>query len=180
MSRSSSSGCREAFCSYCGRPPTGSWVEREHRVCRRCHLGIVLRTSADTARLTEEPFVIVDGSLTVQAMSGLAELALQIDEPRGVGARLDQLLTGGGGDSPDLDLGALIMGSLRRPHPDDTFELRTVRGPETHFTACVSRCGPPPAALVILTPLTATPARAPVAAHGGPQRSVGSAARRPA
>jgi hypothetical protein len=122
------------FCSYCGRPPKGKWAGREHRVCRTCELGIVLRSDADllSLGLSWRPFLIVDRELTVQAVSRLGEEALNVDEVDVIGCRLDEVM---------------IEGEQR---DDDSFELRAVSDPESRFIAQVHTCGSPRAALVVL------------------------------
>jgi hypothetical protein len=141
---------RFAFCSYCGRPPEGKWAEREHRVCRRCDLGVVLRTDADlhTLGLPWQPFMIVDREFTVQGISHVAEAALDVEEVDVIGRRLDQVL---------------IEGEERA---DDSFELRKPSAPASRFTARVHSCGTPRAALVVLEPMSpAGEEPRPISAH---------------
>jgi hypothetical protein len=143
---------RSTFCSYCGRPPKGVWAQREHRVCRRCQLGIVLSTDGDSLLLAlgRRPFMIVDNTFTVQAFSRLAEAALRMEESDVVGFRLDEILIAGA-DHDDLDLERELGPEEGREVPvGSTFSMRTVRDPESRFTAMVATCGPPEASLLVL------------------------------
>ena len=85
---------REAFCSYCGYPPTGPWRSRAHRVCMRCHRGMVLRAPPNAQPRFDEPFLIVDERLIVQAIPRRAERSLMVNEPDGL---LPVHAAGGGG-----------------------------------------------------------------------------------
>jgi hypothetical protein len=82
-----------AFCSYCGCPPMGPWRVRAHRVCMRCQMGVVLKAPAGTEPRYDDPFVIVDRKLAVQAVSRRAEAALSVEEPAGLDAPLEEFLT---------------------------------------------------------------------------------------
>lgn len=152
MANSTLESGRPTFCSYCGRPPKGVWAEREHRVCRRCQLGIVLSTDGDPLMLGlgRRPFMIVDNTFTVQAFSRLAEAALKLEESEVVGFRLDEILIAGVAYG-DLDLERELGPRESREVPaGSTFEMRTVRDPESRFDAMVATCGPPEATLLVL------------------------------
>jgi hypothetical protein len=139
------------FCSYCGRPPKGPWLERSHRVCRRCKLGIVLHTPADASRLVDQPFLIVDRVLTVQAVSRAAQAALRVNEADAVGVPLDEFIVAGGAERRDADLSTLATLAIEQALGSARVDVCTVEDPELRFTARVSVCGPPAAALLTLT-----------------------------
>jgi hypothetical protein len=63
-----------AFSSYCGYPPMGRWRDCAHRVCMRCQMGVVLRAPEGAEPRHDDPFLIVDRELAVQAVSRNAEL----------------------------------------------------------------------------------------------------------
>src|SRR5690242_12276604 len=107
----------KAFCSYCGYPPMGPWRSRLHRVCMRCQMGMVLRAPPDAQPRFEEPLLMVDDRLIVQAISRRAELVLWVNEPDGFGVPLEDFLVSAIGDADGLnarpDGGA---GDCRRRH----------------------------------------------------------------
>jgi hypothetical protein len=152
-----------AFCSYCGYPPMGSWRTRPHRVCRRCEMGVVLQAQSGGGPRYDKPFVIVDRQLAVQAVSRLAEVALSIEEPAGLGAPLEKFLICNNGGHDGGELAALVELAFAGAEPSSTLELRTVANPEIRLRGRVTICGPPRGALLILTPLawrsTASPNR---------------------
>ena len=64
------------FCGHCGSPPPNNETPAPPaRVCGECGLGLLLEARADVAPKPEDPFVIVDGSLHVCAMSSASEVA---------------------------------------------------------------------------------------------------------
>lgn len=143
----------QAFCTYCGYPPMGRWRSLAHRVCNRCGLGMVLRAPPGLQPRLNEPFVIVDARLRLQAVSHRAEATLMIDEPAAIDVPLVELLACRT-DRDRIDLAALVqraVGGSRLGTP--RVELRTTGDPAIEVVARVSACGPPPAALLILTPL---------------------------
>jgi hypothetical protein len=81
----------KAFCSYCGYPPMGPWRLRAHQVCMRCEMGMALRALPNEQPRFDEPFLIVDERLIVQAISHRAELLLMVNEPDGFGVPLEEL-----------------------------------------------------------------------------------------
>jgi hypothetical protein len=137
-----------AFCSYCGHPPrNGRGVE--HRVCERCGQGVMLRAAQDTTLRPDEPFLIVDRRLVVQAVSRKAESVLAVDEPAAVGCPLDEFLVGG--DSAEL--APLLARATDEARAAETIELWTVGGggkAGVGLRARVGVCGPPAATLIVL------------------------------
>ena len=139
-----------AFCSYCGYPPMGPWRVRAHRVCMRCQMGVVLRAPAGAEPRHDAPFLIVDRQLAVQAVSRHAEVVLSVDEPAGIGTPLGELLI-----CDDVEVALLVELAIARGAPSSGLELRAVAHPEIRLHVRVTACGPPPAALLVLTPLAA-------------------------
>jgi hypothetical protein len=159
MSHNSRADVGHAFCSYCGYPPAGRWRIRAHPVCMRCQLGSVLRTIPGSEPHFDEPFVIVDEQLTVQSISRQAELVLLAREPHSFGAPLDAFLVSDCAEDED-QLAEQIALAVAGTSAPDALELRTAGEPEVRFRARVSSCGPPAAALLVLTPVTIPDARA--------------------
>jgi hypothetical protein len=141
----------EAFCSYCGYPLKPAWHGRLPRVCTRCRLGMVLRTVPDGAPHRSDPFVIVDEQLTVRAISRQAEAVLMVDEPAGVGVPLDEFLVSDNGDHQGAEVAQVIALATGGAPPPLTVALRTAGDPEARFKARITSCGPPLAALLVLT-----------------------------
>jgi len=140
----------KAFCNYCGYPPMGPWRLRAHRVCMRCQMGTVLRAPPDAEPRFDEPFVIVDERLIVQAISHRAELLLMVNDPDGFGVPLQEFLVSTNGDADGLTL-ALMAEQAIAGHPTPgSLELRTARDAAICHVGRVVGCGPPPAALLIL------------------------------
>ncbi len=149
-----SSDSSRAFCSYCGYPPMGPWRVQAHRVCMRCHMGVVLRAPAGAEPRHDTPFLILDRQLAVQAVSRRAEIVLSVDEPAGVGIPLEELLIFDDGHCDNDEVALLIELAMAGAEASMPFDLRTVANPEIRLRGRVTRCGPPPAALLVLTPLT--------------------------
>jgi hypothetical protein len=150
-----------AFCSYCGYPPMGPWRARAHRVCMRCQMGVVLRARAGAEPRYDAPFLIVDRQLAVQAVSRHAEAVLSLDESAGVGIPLEELLICDKGHCDNGEVALMVELAIAGAEPSNRLELRTVANPEIRLRGRVTGCGPPPAALIILTPLAAHATAAP-------------------
>jgi hypothetical protein len=142
----------QAFCSYCGYPPMGRWRSLAHRVCMRCQMGTVLSAPPGLAPRFYEPFVIVDASLRLQAVSRHAEVILKVDEPAAVDNPLADLLVCRT-DQDQFDLAGLVGRAVSGSWLALRVELRTVGDPPIEVVARVAGCGPPPAAMLILSPL---------------------------
>jgi hypothetical protein len=141
------------FCSYCGYPPRGLWRAPAHRVCMRCEMGVLLEAPAGEGPRYDDAFVIVDRRLAVQAVSRLAEMALSIEEPAGLDAPLEDFLICNHDDHDRDELAALVELAFAGAEPSNRIDLRAVSRPEVRFQGRVARCGPPPGALLVLTPL---------------------------
>jgi hypothetical protein len=141
-------------------------------------MGVVLRAPAGAQPRHDDPFVIVDRQLAVQAVSRHAEVALSVEEPAGLDASLEEFLICDAGDHDHGELAALVELVFAGAEPSNRLELRTVANPEIRLQGRVTSCGPPPGALLILTPLavpaTASPNGRPatnghLAGVGGPE-----------
>ena len=153
MPHASRADLSHAFCSYCGYPPMGPWRVRAHRVCMRCQMGVVLQAPAGAGPRYDDPFVIVNRQLALQAVSRHAEMALSIEEPAGLDAPLEAFLICNNGGHDRGELAALVELAFAGAEPSNRLELRTVANPEIRLQGRVTSCGPPRGALLILTPL---------------------------
>ena len=151
MPHASRADLSHAFCSYCGYPPMGRWRDRAHRVCMRCQMGVVLRTPEGAEPRHDDPFLIVDRDLTVQAVSRKAELMLSVDEPASLGVPLEQFLICCNGDRGEL--AQLVESAFAGVQPSGTLELLSAANSETRLQVRVTSCGAPPGALLVLNPL---------------------------
>jgi hypothetical protein len=136
------------FCGHCGAEPDG---DAFGRVCESCGLGLLLSANADVAPGPSAPFMIVDGSLCVCAVSRVAEELLGTEETDAVNRHLSEFLVpadaeaAGGDNLMDLVIDAASDASEARVavvRPPDEFGIR--------FRVQVGACGPPRAALLVL------------------------------
>jgi PAS domain-containing protein len=141
------------FCGHCAAPsPNGAAPPPTARVCTSCGLGLLLEAREDTVPSAKDAFLVVDSSMSVQAMSREAQSLLGVAEEAAIDRPVAELLvpadtetqgrTGfaaaivqaAGGDDPD--------NSRNFVRPWNTFGVR--------LRARIATCGPPRAALVVL------------------------------
>ncbi len=118
----------------------------------RCEMGTVLRAPPGLQPRFYEPFVIVDSGLCIQAISHHAELMLMVDEPAAAGVPLEEFLVCHP-SRDQIDLAGLVQRAVGGSRLTTRVELCTVGDPAIEVVARVACCGPPAAALLILTPL---------------------------
>lgn len=140
---------QKTFCGHCGVEPDS---DLHGRVCESCGLGVLLSANADAAPGPSDPFMIVDGSLCVCAVSRVAEELLGTDETAAVNRHLSEFLVpadaeaAGADNLMDLVINAASDASEARVavvRPPDEFGIR--------FRVQVGACGPPRAALLVLS-----------------------------
>ena len=82
-----------SFCTHCGhRPEPSDTCGPGARVCGRCGLGVLLETRADFAPRPGDAFLVVDGSMSVAAVSAAAEELLATSETDAVNRHVTELL----------------------------------------------------------------------------------------
>ena len=113
---------------------------------------MVLRAPRGLQPSFDDPFVIVDGQLCLQAVSRNAEVVLMVREPAAVGAPIEHFLISDNGDSDHIQLSGLVEDAIAGSTEPAIMEMRTVSDPVVAFLARIAGCGPPPAALVTLMP----------------------------
>jgi hypothetical protein len=137
------------FCGHCA----DRFERPESRVCPSCGLGLLLQTEASAAPRPRDAFLIVDSSLSVQAVSAHAEKELGVREAQAINHHITELLIPGEAEPPDAaNLAVAIAraasgGGHAQPvtvRPSNTFGVR--------LRARIVACGPPLAALVVLDP----------------------------
>jgi hypothetical protein len=140
---------QKTFCGHCGAEPE---TDIHGRVCESCGLGVLLTANADAAPSPTDPFMVVDGSLCVCAVSRLAEELLGTDETEAVNRHLSEFLVPADAEASsaenlmDLVINAASESAEARVavvRPPDEFGIR--------FRVQVGACGPPRAALLVLS-----------------------------
>jgi hypothetical protein len=136
------------FCGHCGRPPLQADIQPASRVCTRCGLGLLVSASPDAAPTPQDPFLLVDGQLSICAVSRLAEELLLTSETDVVNSHIGDLLV-----PADIEIGgpeSLVNASCMRPGGRETHHV--VLRPAKEFGSAsggIALCGPR-AALVVL------------------------------
>src|SRR5450755_2036112 len=81
-----------SFCGRCGAAPADERDSGRPRVCPACALGVILRTRSDVAPVLDGAFLVVDSSLSVQAVSARAEAVLAVRELHAINRHVLELL----------------------------------------------------------------------------------------
>lgn len=140
-----------AFCGHCGGAPADE-VAQQSRVCGHCSLGLVLQAPADVAPRADEPFLVIDSSLSVCAVSAAAEELLGIDETSAVNKHVADFLVPADANAPSADnLLALLVEAASGSGEPRTAVVRPREEFGVRFRARIGPCGPPHAALLVLT-----------------------------
>lgn len=140
---------QRTFCGHCAAEPE---TDIHGRVCDSCGLGVLLTANADAAPALGDPFMVVDGSLCVCALSRVAEELLGVDETEAVNRHLSEFLVPADAEAASADnLMDLVINAA-----SDSSDTRVaiVRPPQEfgiRFRARVAACGPPRAALLVLS-----------------------------
>lgn len=137
------------FCGHCGHTP-GEPDAAESRVCTRCGMGLVLRASHAVAPGPDEPFLIVDGTLSVCAMSRKAEELLEVSETQAIHRHVMDFLVPAVEHDESDDLLALLADAARGSADSRETVVRPATHQDVSYEARVGTCGPPPAALIVL------------------------------
>ena len=139
------------FCGYCGAAPTGAVPTPMSRVCEHCASGLLLEAPADVAPDSNDPFLIVDSRLTVQAVSRRAEQIFGVVEADVTDHPIAELITDADVEVDDSQsfAAALLSAALDDEGRHSTF-VRPRDAYGIRIRARVSHCGPPRAALIVL------------------------------
>jgi PAS domain S-box-containing protein len=114
-------------------------------------MGLVLQSPASTAPDATDPFLVVDGSLTICAVSRQAERLLGITETEAVNHHLSDLIVPGDSETPTAgNLVALLASAARGEAPVSNVVVRPANTFGVRYWARVGPCGPPTAALIVL------------------------------
>lgn len=139
------------FCGHCGRPPLQADIQPASRVCTRCGLGLLVSAPPDGAPSPHDPFLLVDGQLSICGVSRLAEELLMTKETDVVNAHVGDLLV-----PADIEISGpeslvnLIVHAASGNGETHHVVLRPAKEFGIRFWARISPCGPPKAALIVL------------------------------
>lgn len=143
----------KVFCGHCGRSP-GEQRPVElmaARVCQKCGMGLLLQAGADIAPSQNDPFLVVDSSLTVCAVSRQAEDLLGVPETEAVNRHIAEFLSAGDAEAHGTEnLAAMVTWAARGDAPLKDIVVRPTNTFGVRYWARVGSCGPPAAALLVL------------------------------
>jgi hypothetical protein len=141
------------FCSNCGtRSGQEPDIGPRSRVCSDCGLGIVLETRADCVPEAGAAFVVLDGSLSVCAVSAAAEELLATSETDAVNRHVTELLVPANVETARAGPSNLASAVTWAASGDDAVRTVTVRPANVfgvRLTARITSCSPPRAALLV-------------------------------
>jgi PAS domain-containing protein len=142
---------QKLFCGHCGRSPAYSEAEIPSRVCADCGMGLMLQAPADVVPSVDDPFLVVDGSLTICALSRVAEKLLGVSETDAVNRHVGEFLVPADAEAPTSEnLSALVAWAARGDSPSTSVVVRPANTFGVRYWAHVGPCGPPQAALLVL------------------------------
>lgn len=140
---------RSCFCSHCGSHSPAEGLSS--RVCPVCAAGLLLETGRESLPGPADAFLVVDSSLTVQAVSRQAEVALGVREQHAVNRHVTELVIPG---ESDLATDGSLAGAIARAAAGERLPSRVAVRPSNTFgirlLARIAPCGPPRAALLVL------------------------------
>jgi hypothetical protein len=139
------------FCGRCAERFDGPDSMSVPRVCPSCSLGMVLQAPTSAIPAPDASFLIVDSSLSVQAVSAHAERTLDVTEERAVNRHVTELLIPG---EAEPKAGSGLAAAITAAAAGDQREERVAVRPSNTFgirmLARIVGCGPPRAALIVL------------------------------
>lgn len=138
------------FCGHCGAL-TDVTPAPPARVCGDCNLGMLLESRADMVPQAGEPFLIVDSSLTIQAISAEAERLLAIAEHDLVSRPVTELLVSADAEARGArEFADTITWAARGDDAPHRLTVRPLNVFGVRMPMRVGVCGPPRAALLVL------------------------------
>jgi PAS domain-containing protein len=139
------------FCGHCGRPPLPDAPAT--RVCARCGLGLMLQAAGDVAPAPGDPFLVIDTTLSVCALSSRAEELLGTSETDAVNRHVTDFLVPADAEAPSAEnLLATLIDAAGSPGAPCSVVVRPAAEFGVRLWARVGPCGPPHAALLVLAP----------------------------
>jgi hypothetical protein len=119
-------------------------------VCESCSLGVLLECGEDSAPRTDSAFIVIDGSLSVCAVSRVAERLLATRETEAVNRHITELVVPADAEAQGPENLAVAVTWAARG--DDAARQVVVRPANTfgiRLSARIASCGPPRAALLV-------------------------------
>ncbi len=138
------------FCSHCGERLGATSPNPIPRVCPTCELGLLLQTDTSAAPEPDDAFLIVDSSLSVQAVSERAESQLGIREQQAINRHVTELLIPGDTEASSDSLAVAITRAAGGDAAEGRFGVRPSHTFGVRMLARIAACGPPLAALLVL------------------------------
>src|SRR5215211_1309958 len=140
------------FCGHCGRAAAVDIAQPASRVCGRCELGLLIGAPPELAPGPGDPFLLVDSTLTVCGTSRLAEDLLGVVETDAVNRHINELLVPADAEvSGPGDLVNLLVHAARGEGDVHDVVLRPTTEFGIRYFARIGPCGPPRAALLVLS-----------------------------
>jgi PAS domain-containing protein len=136
------------FCGHCGRAPETRAAKS--RVCPTCGLGLLLEASVDVAPSPRDPFLVIDSTLMVCAVSREAERLLGVSETDAVNHHVGDFLSPGDSESGADSLITALALTTQHDAPIKNLVVRPTNTFGVRYWARIGRCGPPSAALLVL------------------------------
>jgi hypothetical protein len=136
-----------SFCSHCGSPPG---PDARSRVCATCEMGLLLTAAEDVAPSPGSPFIVIDGSMSVCAVSSAAEQLLATSETDAVNRLVTELIVPADAEAAAPENLAVAVTWAARG--DQRVQQVTVRPANTfgvRIRARIASCGPRRAALLV-------------------------------
>lgn len=141
-----------SFCGHCAMAPSPVVQDQPSRVCGHCGLGLVLQAGADLAPRLDEPFLVIDTTLSVCAVSAAAEDLLGIEETKAVNKHVADFLVPADANAPSAEnLLALLVEVAGGSGEARTAVVRPRQEFGVRYRVRIGPCGPPHAALLVLS-----------------------------
>lgn len=136
-----------SFCSHCGSPPA---PDADSRVCTSCELGLLLTAGQDVAPSPGAAFIVIDGSMSVCAVSGAAETLLAVSETDAVNRHLTELVVPADAEtSGPQNLAVAVTWAVRGEEGAQAVTIRPANTFGVRIRARIAACGPALAALLV-------------------------------
>jgi hypothetical protein len=140
------------FCGHCAAPSPNGAPAPTARVCTSCGLGLLLEAREDAVPSAKDAFLVVDSSMSIQAMSREAQSLLGVNEEAAIDRPVAELLVPA--DTESQGRTGFAASITQAAGGDDPDSARSFVRPWNTFgvrlRARISTCGPPRAALVVL------------------------------
>jgi PAS domain-containing protein len=140
------------FCGHCAAPSPSGAPAPTARVCTSCGLGLLLEAREDAVPSAKDAFLVVDSSMSIQAMSREAQSLLGVNEEAAIDRPVAELLVPA--DTESQGRTGFAASITQAAGGDDPDSARSFVRPWNTFgvrlRARISTCGPPRAALVVL------------------------------